>query len=148
MPVFTTSGSPTTIDRFFGVVQICQNIATMQNNMRDNVTFLQAQFTSGGVNGTSTLQGDLVGTQRAYRDLGTAFQQRLTLNQNVISAWPTQLAAGAAAIGVTSSDVTGRQQLLVNVSSGLVNAVFTSSSDVITDTNQMLNVVPITMLTF
>jgi len=148
MPVFTTSGSPTTIDRFFGVVQICQNIATMQNNMRDNVTFLQAQFTSGGVNGTSTLQGDLVGTQRAYRDLGTAFQQRLTLNQNVISAWPTQLAAGAAAIGVTSSDVTGRQQLLVNVSSGLVNAVFTSSSDVITGTNQVLNVVPVAMLAF
>ena len=148
MPVFTTSGNPTTIDRFFGVVQICQNIATMQNNMRDNVTFLQAQFTSGGVNGTSTLQGDLVGTQRAYRDLGTAFQQRLTLNQNVISAWPTQLAAGAAAIGVTSSDVTGRQQLLVNVSSGLVNAVFTSSSDVITGTNQVLNVVPVAMLAF
>jgi len=148
MPVFTTSGSPTTIDRFFGVVQICQNIATMQNNMRDNVTFLQAQFTSGGINGTSTLQGDLVGTQRAYRDLGNAFQQRLALNQNVLSAWPTQLSAGATAIGVLSSDVTARQQLLVNVSSGLVNAVFTSSSDVITGTNQVLNTVPVAMLAF
>ena len=148
MPVFTTSGTPTTIDRFFGVVQICQNIATMQNNMRDNVTFLQAQFTSGGINGTSTLQGDLVGTQKAYRDLGTAFQQRLALNQNVLSAWPTQLSAGATAIGVLSSDVTARQQLLVNVSSGLVNAVFTSSSDVITGTNQVLNTVPVAMLAF
>jgi len=42
MPVFTTSGSPTTIDRFFGVVQICQNIATMQKHRRYNVTFLEA----------------------------------------------------------------------------------------------------------
>jgi hypothetical protein len=148
MPVFTTSGSPTTIDRFFGVVQICQNIATMQNNMRDNVVFLQNQFTSGGITGTSTLQGDLVGTQTAYRALGAAFQNRLTANQNVLSAWPTQLAAGASAIGVTSSDVTGRQQLLVNVSSGLATAVFTSSSDVITGTNQVLNTVPVAMLAF
>lgn len=148
MPVFTTSGSPTTIDRFFAVVQICQNIATMQNNMRDNVVFLQSQFTSGGINGTSTLLGDLVGTQTAYRALGNAFQQRLSQNQNVMSAWPAQLAAGAAAIGVTSSDVTGRQQLLVNISSGLATAVFTTSGDVIVGTNQVLNAVPVAMLAF
>jgi hypothetical protein len=148
MPVFTTSGNPTTIDRFFGVVQICQNIATMQNNMRDNVTFLQAQFTSGGITGTSTLMGDLVGTQKAYRDLGAAFQQRLTMNQNVLSAWPSQLSAGATAIGVLTSDVTTRQQLLVNVSSGLMTAVFTTSGDVIAGTNQVLNLVPVAMLPF
>ena len=148
MPVFTTSGNPTTIDRFFGVVQICQNIATMQNNMRDNVVSLQNAFTSGGPTGTSPLLNNLSATQQAYRDLGTAFQQRLTLNQNVLSAWPTQLAAGAAAIGVTSSDVTGRQQLLVNVSSGLATAVFTTSGDVIAGTNQVLNTVPVAMLAF
>lgn len=148
MPVFTTSGNPTTIDRFFGVVQICQNIATMQNNMRENVTFLQAQFTSGGITGTSTLQGDLVGTQQAYRDLGAAFQQRLSANQNVMSAWPSQLSAGATAIGVLTSDVTARQQLLVNVSSGLATAVFTTSGDVIAGTNQVLNLVPVAMLAF
>jgi len=148
MPVFTTSGNPTTIDRFFGVVQICQNIATMQNNMRDNVVFLQNQFTSGGINGLSTLQGDLVGTQQAFHDLGTAFQQRLSMNQNVMSAWPIQLAAGATAIGVTSSDVTGRQNLLLNVSSGLVTAVFTSSSDVINGVNTVLGLVPVAMLPF
>ena len=33
---------PTTIDRFFGVVQLCQNLATMQNNMRANVQGLKA----------------------------------------------------------------------------------------------------------
>lgn len=148
MPVFTTSGTPTTIDRFFGVVQICQNIATMQNNMRDNVVLLQNAYTSGGVSGTSPLLNSLSATQQAYRDLGNAFQQRLTLNQNVMSAWPTQLQAGAASIGVTSSDVTGRQQLLVNVSSGLMNAVFTTSGDVISATNQVLNVVPVAMLAF
>jgi hypothetical protein len=148
MPVFTSSGNPTSIDRFFGVVQICQNIATMQNNMRDNVVFLQNAYTSGGINGLSTLQGDLVGTQRAYRDLGAAFQQRLAFNQNVMSAWPTQLSAGASAIGVQTTDVTARQQLLVNVSSGLANAVFTTSGDVITGTNQVLNVVPMAMLAF
>jgi hypothetical protein len=148
MAVFTSSGNPTTIDRFFGVVQICQNIATMQNNMRDNVTFLQGCFTSGGPNGLSTLQNDLAGTQTAYRALGNAFQQRLTLNQNVMSAWPSQLSAGAAAIGVQTTDVTARQQLLVNVSSGLATAVFTTSGDVITGTNQVLNVVPVAMLPF
>lgn len=142
MPVFTTSGSPTTIDRFFAVVQICQNIATMQNNMRDNVVVLQNSFTSGA------LLNNLSAAQQAYRDLGNAFQQRLSMNQNVMSAWPTQLQAGATAIGVTSSDVTGRQQLLVNVSSGLATVVFTTSGDVISATNQVLNAVPVAMLAF
>lgn len=148
MPVFTTSGSPTTIDRFFAVVQICQNIATMQNNMRDNVVLLQNAYTSGGISGTSPLLNSLSAAQQAYRDLGTAFQQRLTMNQTVMSAFPAQLNAGAAAIGVTSSDVTGRQQLLVNVSSGLANAVFTTSGDVISATNQVLTLVPVAMLAF
>lgn len=148
MPVFTSSGNPTTIDRFFGVVQICQNIATMQNNMRDNVVILRNAYTSGGPTGNSPLLNNLSAAQQAYRDLGTAFQQRLTMNQAVMSAFPIQLAAGANAIGVTSSDVTGRQQLLVNVSSGLVTAVFTSSGDVIAGTNTVLNTVPVAMLAF
>lgn len=144
MPVFTSSGNPTTIDRFFAVVQICQNIATMQNNMRENVVLLQNQYTSG----SGPLFNNLSATQQAYRDLGIAFQQRLTLNQAVMSAFPIQLAAGGNAIGVTSSDVIGRQQLLVNVSSGLVTATFVTSSGPIDGTNQVLAAVPVAMLPF
>lgn len=33
---------PTTIDRFFAVVQLCQNLATMQNNMRANAQAIKA----------------------------------------------------------------------------------------------------------
>lgn len=144
MPVFTSSGNPTTIDRFFAVVQICQNIATMQNNMRANVVLLQNQYTSGN----APLFNNLSATQQAYRDLGTAFQQRLTANQAVMSAFPIQLTAGANAIGVSSSDVTGRQQLLVNVSSGLVTATFVTSSGPIDATNTILATVPVAMLPF
>jgi hypothetical protein len=135
---------PTTIDRFFAVVQICQNIATMQNNMRSNVVSLQNQYTSGA----PPLLNDLSATQQAYRDLGRAFQQRLTFNQTVMSNFPTQLAAGAAAIGVQTTDVTAMQNLLVNVSSGLAQAVFTSSGDVISATNTVLSMVSSSMLAF
>ena len=142
MPITSSAPNVTSIDRFFSVVQICQNIATMQNNMRANVLILQNSYTSGA------LAGNLSGAQQAYRDLGTAFAQRLAFNQDVMSNYTSQLAAGAAAIGVQSTDVSARQQLLVNVSSGLATAVFTSSSDVIAGTNQVLTLVPVAMLPF
>ena len=48
---------PTTIDRFFAVVQICQNLATMQNNMRANVTALKASHDAPNPGGPVTTVG-------------------------------------------------------------------------------------------
>jgi hypothetical protein len=39
---------PTTIDQFFAVVQICQNLSTLQNNMRSNVQAIKASHDSPG----------------------------------------------------------------------------------------------------
>ena len=133
---------PTTVDRFFAVVQICQNQATMQNNMRRNVQLLQSSFTSG------PLQGNTAGTQQAFRALGTAFQQRLAMNQTIMDTYPAQLSAGATAIGVAPSDVTSMQDLLGTWAGNLATATISSGTDVDTLVANVLANVPESMLPF
>ena len=133
---------PTTVDRFFAVVQICQNQATMQNNMRANVQTIQASFTSG------PLQGNIAGTQQAFRGLGMAFQQRLAMNQAIMSLFPAQLAAGATAIGVAPGDVTSMQSLLGTWAGNLSTATVTNGTDVDTLVSNVLANVSEAMLPF
>src|SRR5689334_3783364 len=59
-----------TIERFYAVVQLCQNLSTMQNNMRANVQGIQASVAAGTIT-------TFAAAQQATRDLGTAFLQRL-----------------------------------------------------------------------
>ena len=131
---------PTTIDRFYAVVQITQNLSTMQNNMRANVQILQASRLAGTIT--------LAQAQQAFRDLGTAFQQRLTLNANLIAAFPTQLSAGATAVGIAPADVTSVQALMVTWSTNLQNATFAVVADLDTLVTNVLANVPAAMLAF
>ena len=131
---------PTTIDRFYAVVQITQNLSTMQNNMRANVLILQASQAAG----TLTLGQ----AQQAFRDLGAAFQQRLTMNANLIAAFPAQLAAGATAVGIAPADVTSVQALLVTWATNLQNAAFATVADLDTLVTNVLANVPVAMLAF
>lgn len=132
--------APTTIDRFYAVVQITQNLSTMQNNMRANVQILQ----TSEHNGTITLAK----AQQAFRELGNAFQQRLTLNQNIITAFPTQLANGATAVGIAPTDVTSVQALMVTWATNLQNATFATEADMDTLVTNVLANVPAAMLPF
>ncbi len=131
---------PTTIDRFYAVVQITQNLSTMQNNMRANVQIIQASLTGGTLTPAAA--------QQAFRDLGLAFQQRLTMNANIIAAFPAQLSAGATAVGIAPADVPSVQALLVTWASNLQNAVIPSVADANTLVTNVLANVPAAMLAF
>src|SRR3990167_7683867 len=131
---------PTTVDRFFAVVQVCQNLATMQNNMRKNVQVIQSSFHGGG--------GLTVTPQKAFSDLGAAFNQRLELNKAVMTAFPTQLSAGATALGIAPSDVTSIQNLLVIWATNLQNNAVFTLADCDTLVANVLANVPAAMLPF
>ena len=132
---------PTTVDRFFSVVQICQNISTMQNNIRANVQAIQAAKGAGTIPTFSA-------AQQAMRDLGNAFLQRLAMNQTIMTAFPSQLSAGATALGISPSDVTTVQALLVTWGTNLNTAVVTNQSDLDTLVTNVLANVPSAMLPF
>src|SRR3990167_533408 len=130
---------PTTVDRFFAVVQVCQNLATMQNNMRKNVQVIQSSFHGGGLTVTP---------KKAFSDLGAAFNQRLELNRVVMTAFPTQLSAGATALGIAPSDVTSIQNLLVTWATNLQNNTVVTLADCDTLVSNVLANVPAAMLPF
>ena len=132
---------PTTVDRFFAVVQICQNISTMQNNMRTNVQVIQSAKNAGTIPTFSA-------AQQAMRDLGNAFLQRLAMNQTIMTAFPSQLSAGATALGISPTDVTTVQALLVTWGTNLNTAVVTNQSDLDTLVTNVLAAVPVAMLPF
>ena len=132
--------APTTIDRFYSVVQITQNLSTMQNNMRSNVQIIQTSQHAGTIT--------LAKAQQAFHDLGVAFNQRLASNQAIMDAFPTQLSAGATAIGVAPSDVTSVQALLVTWATNIQNASFATQADMDTLVSNVLANVPAAMLPF
>ena len=138
--LWVSIAAPTTIDRFYAVVQITQNLSTMHNNMRANVQVIQASQAAGTIT--------LVQAQQAFRDLGRAFNQRLTMNQTIMDAFPSQLAAGATAVGIAPSDVTADQSLLVTWATNLQNATFATVGDLNTLVSNVLANVPAAMLPF
>lgn len=132
---------PTTIDRFFGVVQLCQNLSTMQNNMRANVVFIQAKKNDG------TLP-TFAAAQQAFRDLGTAFNQRLDLNATVVANFNSDVQAGATAIGVSFADMTSVAGLLRTWANTLSAVTVTNQTQMDNGVAALLAAVPPAMLPF
>ena len=130
---------PTTVDRFFAVVDICQNLSTMQNNMRANVVVIQTSAHAGTLTVTA---------QKAFSDLGIAFNQRLSMNSAIMAAFPAQLSAGATAIGVAPADVTSVQALLVTWAENLRLNTVVTLADCDTLVTNILAAVPAAMLPF
>lgn len=133
--------APTTIDRFYAVVQITQNLSTMQNNMRANVVIIQNAKNAGTI-------PSFAAAQQATRDLGNAFLQRLAMNQTIMTAFPTELSAGATALGIAPSDVTAVQALLVDWASRLSTATITNQTQLDNGVAAVLANVPPAMLPF
>lgn len=138
---------PTTIDRFYAVVQITQNLSTMQNEMRVGILDIQANFKGTRVGG-SPLQGNLPAIQQTVRDRGAAFQQRLDKNAALIAAFPAQLSAGATAVGIAPADVTSIQALMVTWATNHQTATFATGADLDTLVTNLLAAVPVAMLAF
>lgn len=132
---------PTTIDRFFGVVQLCQNLATMQNNMRANVQIIQA----GKAAGTIATFAD---AQKATRDLGAAFLQRLDLNAAIVQQYSADVQAGAAAIGINFTDMTNVYNNLRTWATNLSTATITNQTQLDNGVAAVLANVPAAMLPF
>ena len=132
---------PTTIDRFFAIVQLCQNLATMQNNMRRNVVIIQ----QGKAAGTIATFAD---AQKAVRDLGTAFLQRLDMNAAIVQQYPAQVQAGAEALGIVYQDMTDIYNLLRTWATNLSTATITNQTQLDNGVNAVLANVPESMLLF
>jgi hypothetical protein len=136
--------APTTIDRFFGVVQLCQNLSTMQNNMRANVQIIQHSAETPG----QPLFNNFPATQKAVRDLGTAFVQRLDLNAAIVTTYTADVQAGSAAIGVSFSDMTAVYNNLRNWALIMSTATITNQTQLDNGVTAILNNVPAAMLPF
>lgn len=132
---------PTTIDRFFGVVQLCQNLATMQNNMRRNVVIIQQAKNAGTI-------PTFAAAQQAVRDLGLAFLQRLDMNAAVVQQFPTQVQAGAEALGIVYQDMTNTYALLRTWATTLSTATINNQTQLDNGVNAVLANVPAAMLPF
>lgn len=132
---------PTTIDRFFGVVQLCQNLATMQNNMRRNVQIIQSAKNAGTI-------PTFAAAQQAFRDLGTAFLQRLDMNATIVANFNAEVQAGAAAIGVSFTDMTNVYNNLRTWATNLSTAVVTNQTQLDNGVASVLANVPAAMLAF
>jgi hypothetical protein len=207
---------PTTIDQFFAIVQICQNLSTLQNNMRANVQSIKsshdnpgavlstvaAAYTAGsgqlivqdasatgfgqyliGLNNAaktiltvtaksgniltvvakqndanaaigiqvrtvSNLFQDFPATQQALRELGTAFLQRLQMNQTIYDAYPNEVTAGAQGVGIIPADVSTVQTLLVDWATTLSTVVITTQTQLDNGVASLLAAVPPAMLPF
>ena len=132
---------PTTIDRFFSVVQLCQNLATMQNNMRRNVVVIQ----EGKAVGTIATFAD---AQTSVRALGAAFLQRLDMNAAIVTQYPAQVQLGAEALGIVYQDMTDLYNLLRTWATNLSTATITNQTQLDNGVNAILANVPASMLPF
>lgn len=132
---------PTTIDRFFGVVQLCQNLATMQNNMRANVQTIQAAKNAGTIPTFAVCQ-------QALRDLGNAFLRRLDMNAAVVANFNAEVQAGAAALGISFTDMTNVYTNLRTWATNLSTAVVTNQTQLDNGVAAVLANVPAAMLPF
>ena len=132
---------PTTIDRFFGVVQLCQNLATMQNNMRANVQVIQAAKNAGTI-------PTFAAAQQAVRDLGLAFLQRLDMNAAIVTAFNAEVQAGSAALGISFTDMTNVYNNLRTWATTLSTATVTNQTQLDNGVTAILANVPAAMLAF
>lgn len=132
---------PTTIDRFFAVVQLCQNLATMQNNMRANVQIIQTGVAAGTI-------PTFAAAQQAVRDLGTAFLQRLDMNAAVVTAHAADVQAGAEALGIIYADMTSVYTLLRQWATTMSTATITNQTQLDNGVAAILANVPASMLPF
>jgi hypothetical protein len=132
---------PTTIDRFFGVVQLCQNLSTMQNNMRRNVVIIQEGVAAGTI-------PTFAAAQTATRALGTAFLQRLDMNAAVVQAFPAEVQAGATALGISFTDMTDVYNNLRTWATNLSTATITNQTQLDNGVAAVLANVPAAMLPF
>jgi hypothetical protein len=141
-----TAPGPTvnTIERYFGVNQLCQNLATMQNNMRTNVVVLQTSAETPG----QPLYQDWPAVQQAVRDLGTAFLQRLALNDAIVQAHQTEVRDGGAALGIVGTDMADRYALLLTWATTLSTATITNQTQLDNGVAAVLANVPQSMLPF
>ena len=130
-----------TNERFYAVVQLCQNLSTMQNNMRANVQRIKTATDAG------TLP-TFAAAQQATRDLGTAFLQRLALNAAVVTPHVTEVTDGAAALGILFADMTARYDLLTTWATNLSTAVITNQTELDNGVAAVLANVPASMLPF
>ena len=132
---------PTTIDRFFAVVQLCQNLATMQNNMRANVVTIQQAVAKGTIPNPAA-------SQQAFRDLGAAFLQRLAMNKAVTDAHQADVVAGATALGIAPADLVAVYNLLFTWATNLNTAIVTDQNQLDNGVAAVLANVPAAMLPF
>lgn len=130
-----------TIERFYAVVQLCQNLSTMQNNMRANVVTIQQGVAAGTI-------PTFAAAQQATRDLGTAFLQRLDLNAAVVTPHVTEVTDGAAALGILFTDMVARYDLLRTWATNLSTATITNQTQLDNGVNAVLANVPASMLPF
>jgi hypothetical protein len=130
-----------TIERFYAVVQLCQNLSTMQNNMRANVVTIQQGVAAGTI-------PTFAAAQTAVRALGTAFLQRLDMNAAVVTPHATEVSDGAAALGIVFADMTARYDLLRTWATTLSTAVVTNQSELDAGVAAVLANVPASMLPF
>lgn len=132
---------PTTIDRFFGCVQLCQNLSTMQNNMRANVQIIQAAKNAGTI-------PTFAAAQQAFRDLGTAFLQRLDMNAAVVTNFNADVQAGVAEFGVSFTDMTNVYNNLRSWATTLSTVTVTNQTQMDNGVASILANVPAAMLPF
>ena len=132
---------PTTIDRFFAVVQLCQNLATMQNNMRRNVVIIQESKAAGTI-------ATFAAAQTAVRDLGTAFLQRLDMNAAIVTTYPAEVQAGATALGISFADMGDVYDNLRTWATTLSTATITNQTQLDNGVAAILANVPASMLPF
>ena len=130
-----------TIERFYAVVQLCQNLSTMQNNMRTNVVTIQSGVAGGTI-------PTFAAAQQAVRDLGAAFLQRLDMNAAVVTPHVTEVTDGAAALGILFADMTARYDLLRTWATTLSTAIITNQTELDNGVAAILANVPASMLPF
>lgn len=130
-----------TIERFYAVVQLCQNLSTMQNNMRANVVTIQQGVAAGTI-------PTFAAAQTAVRALGTAFLQRLDMNAAVVTPHATEVSDGAAALGILFADMTARYDLLRTWATNLSTATITDQTQLDNGVAAVLANVPASMLPF
>lgn len=130
-----------TLERFYAIVQLTQNIATMQNNMRANVVTIQQGVAAGTI-------PSFAAAQQATRALGSAFLQRLAMNAGIVTAHPTEVNDGAAALGILMTDMTDRYNLLLTWATTMSTATITNQTELDNGVAAILANVPASMLPF
>ncbi len=133
-----------TIERFYAVVQLCQNLSTMQNNMRKNAQFYQTESQTPG----RPMFQNYPLLQQAVRDDGLGFLQRLDMNAASVTPHVTEVTDGAAALGILFADMTNRYNLLRTEATSLNTATITDQTTLDAVVTSVLANIPASMLPF